>query len=1384
MVLSLSQHGMIKVLPPKTTKEVVARERERKAKTTLLMALLKDHLAKIHKMADAKEMWEAIKSRFGGNDESKKMQKFQTLLSQLEIHGAGVSHDDANQKFLRSLPSSWSQVALIKRIKPGLDTLSFDDLYNNLRVSEHDVKGTTASSSSNTHNVAFVSIDNTSNTNDVSTAYSVSSPSVSKSKKEGSASYTVEVIHSFFANQSSAPQLDCNDLEQINDDDLEEMDLKWQRRDGGYNGNKARDNGRRPTYQDDSKALVTIDGHAIDWSGHVEEDTQNFAMMAYSSSNSGSDNEDDPHKALKDKEIVDSGCSRHMIGNKAYLADYQQFNGGSVAFGGSNGRITGKGKIKAVRLDFEDVYYVEELKHYNLFSVSQIYDKKNKVLFTDTDCLVLSPDFELPDENQKGKQHKASCKDKTVSSVNQPLQILHIDLFGLTSVRSINHKTYCLVITDGFSRFSWVYFLKSKDETTPILQDFIRQAENQFNHKVKTIRSDNRTKSKNHDLIEFRGSKGIKREYSNARTPQQNRVTERKNMTLIKAARTMLADSFLPTTFWAEAVNTAFYVLDRVLVTKPQNKTPYVILTGRQPIISYLRPFGCHVTILNTIDQLGKFDRKSNLGFLVGYSLNSKDFRVYNLETKRVEENMHVNFLENKPDVAGKRHAWMFDLDYLTNSMNYKPVLLENQANKSAGPQEANNSVGTQANDDQGRAPDANTNSTILLNAVSEPVSVVGPSKALNDVEPSYPDDPSMAHLEDIFASPSEGIFTNSSYDDEGVVTDFNNLETTMNVCPTPTTRIHSIHPKTQILRDLMSAVQTRSKVENSEVHALEEGIDYDEVFAHVVRIEAIRIFLAFTSYMSFIVYQIDVKSVFLYGTIDEEVYVTQPPGFVEPKFHNKVYNFVKALYGLHQAPRAWYATLSTFLERSRYRRRAIDRTLFIKQDKIDIMLVKVYVDDIIFGSTKLQVKQKEDGIFISQDKYVAKILKNFDFLNVKTASTPIETQKPLVKDEEAVDVDVHLYRSMIGSLMYLNASRPDIMFAVCACSRFQVTPKSSHLQAVNRIFRYLKGQPKLDLWYPKVSSFNLEAYLDSDYAGANLDRKSTTGATLLKGRLLEVTTAEHSLLLPSIGVNTYRCDEDSLELKELMVFFVQFVLRKMELELLVVKTVNDQVRVQALIDAKRVNIKETSIRHTIKLDDEEGTSCLANDEIFTGLANMGYEKIYDKLTFYKAFFSPQWSTMASTIICIAANQKFNFSRDISHHQDIYDNPSLTKKVFANMKRVGTSFFGVITPLFENMLVPAAEEVGQAQDDVSIPTEPSTSKPYKKHKSKKQKPIAPKVPSPKPSPEHQLPSPSNDPILTTKDSLKLQELMDLCTRLSNKVLDLESKVIDIFYRQD
>nr|GEX10394.1 putative ribonuclease H-like domain-containing protein [Tanacetum cinerariifolium] len=302
---------------------------------------------------------------------------------------------------------------------------------------------------------------------------------------------------------------------------------------------------------------------------------------------------------------------------------------------------------------------------------------------------------------------------------------------------------------------------------------------------------------------------------------------------------------------------------------------------------------------------------------------------------------------------------------------------------------------------------------------------------------------------------------------------------------------------------------------------AQEEGIDYKEVFALVLRIEAIRLFLAYASFMGFMVYQMDVKSAFLYGTIEEEVYVCQPLGFKDPDYPDNVYKVAKALYRLHQALRAWYMTLANYLLKNSFQRGKTDQTLFIKKKKGHILLVQVYVDDIIFGSTNkelckafeklikdkfqmssmgeltfflgLQVKQKDNGIFISQDKHVAKILRKFGLTYGKLASTIIDTEKPLLKDPDGEDVDVHIYRSMIGSLMYLFSSRLDIMFVVCACAHFQVTPKVSHFHAVKRIFRYLKGKPHFGLWYPKDSPFNLVAYSDSDYAGASLDRKSTT---------------------------------------------------------------------------------------------------------------------------------------------------------------------------------------------------------------------------------------------------------------------------------------------------
>ncbi|GJU53646.1 ribonuclease H-like domain-containing protein [Tanacetum coccineum] len=1529
--ISTRKDGIVRILSPVTAAEIQAVEKERKAKNILLMAIPKEHMRRFHGMDDAKEIWEAIRTRFGGNANSKKMQKavfkqqfeafkissseglekgydrFQQLLSQLEAHGAEVSNEDANHKFLKSLPPEWSNLAMTMRTKPDVDTLSIDDI------------------KSSTNKVKFGFTD----------AYSTCTPFTSSTnilEKEALAGFANEVIYSLFAKQSEDWDLLHEDLEQIDDLDIEEMDINWQiamitirmkkfykktgRRvcvdgkahvgfdkkklecfnchntghfarectsKGTHDGKKKRDSfyqhqeaGKQEKNQ---MGLLTMDDGIVNWGEHTEDEETNHALMAISSSsevslcsktcidsyntlktlcdeqmnqlgdqeaqilaysqavkkleaqlvtfqkqqlslnekltfqaneiyekdeklkkyrrigmkavkekeqlqktldswkdssknlwrliNSGmssnskvglgyeiqSNNEvlsyeeemnfsvfncskedsvgkplysrfiktndfkgvphplsgdytptpqeeideslyvygkkgpqepepnvsddrsseystcqsndsagsigtssehsvdpeseissvppevyvstpittnekgvsdpkskevepscvshiktprqpikdqatpkvnrknwnammerelgegysftkkkcfvcgslshlikdcdyyekkmareaefkkqrvfntgngvakpvwtniterifllincsidqpkvntvnsnvntvrsrepDHPLKNMVDRVIFDSGCSGHMTGNKDQLEDFEEFNGGSITFGGSKGYITGIGKIR------------------------------HKVLFTKTECLVVSSDFKMPDENQ------------ILLKVPRHHNMYSFDMKTPSLIKGFA----CLIAKATFDKFRMWH-----------------------------MRSDNGTEFKNRDMLEFYGNKGIKQEYSNARTPQQNGVAERMNMTLIEAPRTMLANSLLPTTFWAKTVSTACYIFNRVRVTKPQNKTPYELLFGHKPIISYIRPFGCHVTILDTFSVLGKFDGKSDEGFLVGYSLNNKAYRVYNLVTKRVEVNLHVNFLKDKPNVKGVGFRWMFNIDYLTDSMNYIPVSLENQANPHAGASEVTNSASTSQtpysnapeekdkdvehivvpsavkNTEEkvesrtsstnskkeeiltepqqkrrglfmtisrsslvlafrreleeialkhlGTVSENNSTSTPLVNSGSEPVN----SGRLD------PDDSPMPKLK-IFHKSETGIFDEASYDEEGVITDFNSLPTKIEVSPTPALRIHNIHPKSQILGDPKSAVQTRSKVtkikcfmrilllfkmqqrnQSQSSTSLLVGLFLssggtkkisEDLQDNSVRFKDARGVVQFSCKGMGSCRSLTSRNEDNTGEV-EGVYVSQPPGFVDPDHPKKVYKVVKALYGLHQAPRAWYATLSTFLEKYGYKRGTIDKTIN-------------------------KVKQNTEGIFISQDKYVAEILKKFDLVSVKTAITTMETKVALTKDKEDVDVDVHLYRFMIGSLMYLTASRPDIMFAVCAC-KVSVTSQDFHLIAVSESLMDYDGSI-LDRKSTQVVVKFLGQSLISGYAETNHSGYSTTEAEYVVCNLL-----------------------------------------------------------------------------------------------------------------------------------------------------------------------------------------------------------------------------------------------------------------------------------------
>ncbi|GJX61582.1 putative ribonuclease H-like domain-containing protein [Tanacetum coccineum] len=874
-----------------------------------------------------------------------------------------------------------------------------------------------------------------------------------------------------------------------------------------------------------------------------------------------------------------------MTRNKSYLSDYEEINGGFIAFGGDpkGGKITDKGKISTdtkcvvlspdcklldenyvlLRVPRKDNMYSVDLKNIvplggltcvfanDTLDESNLWHRRlrninfktmNKLVRGD---LVRGLPLKIFENNhtcvacQKGKQHKAFCKTKTVSSICQPLQMLHMDLFGPTFVKSLMKKMYCLVVTDDYSRFSWVFFLATKDETSEILKTFITGIENLIDLKVKVIRCDNGTEFKNKVMNQFCEMKGIKREFSVARTPQQNR---------------------------AEVVNTACYVQNRVLVIKPHNKTPYELFLGRKPALSFMRPFGCPVTILNTIDHLGKFDGKADEGFFVGYSTNSKAFRVFNSRTRIVEENLHVKFIvagnqsngsacKKACDVAGKARMETVPgkdyilLPFLTQDPSFSSSSKDSPdaGFKPSGEEEKKDAKDPENEDSEvpnteeprvNQEQDANVNSTNNINTVSPTVNAADIENNAADENIVYgcDDDPNMPNLEEIVYSD----------DDEGVdaKADMTNLDTHILVSPTPTTRIHKDHPLEQIIGDIHSAPQTRRMTKNVTEHVepkkviqalqdpswieamqeellqlvaqgytQEEGIDYDEVFAPVARIEAIRLFLAYASFKDFVVYQMDVKSAFLYGKIEEEVYVCQPPGFEDPEFPDKVYKVEKALYGLHQAPRACTGICNDITWSSKKK---------LCNKKLE----------------KRCIKKK-----ISSESSMGEL--TFIPMTAREAEGRWEYYKP--RQVYGEDVDEHMYRLMIGSFNVIYTLQ-------------------------DKIKRYLKGQPKLGLWYPKDSPFDLVAYTDSDYAGASLDRKSTTGE--------KVTAARHNLLL------LVATDKG--------------------------ETVNGEVQLQALVDGKKVIITETSVRRDLQLEDAEGIACLPNANIFEQLALMGKPKRKD----------------------------------------------------------------------------------------------------------------------------------------------------------------------------
>nr|GEW52467.1 hypothetical protein [Tanacetum cinerariifolium] len=710
--------------------------------------------------------------------------------------------------------------------------------------------------------------------------------------------------------------------------------------------------------------------------------------------------------------------------------------------------------------------------------------------------------------------------------------------------------------------------------------------------------------------------------------------------------------------------------------------------------------------ILNTLDHLGTFDAKGDEGYFIGYSMSSKAFRVFNKRTKRVEENLHVDFLKNKAIEKGAGLNWLFDIDSLTNSMNYVPVVVADtnstnfsgtkeaagqdvkkdvsslryialpnwfhEAHLESSTSNAQDTCNAEAPESSGNSNPTATSTNPLANhmetlAVETPVPTVSSpvptacfddspqlssnSRLISKRVTSQDDTPSLDNIltltnrfEDML-----GVTTNTD-DSNKVEADLGNMENNISASPTPTFRIHKDHPKSQIISHVDTPVQTRTKSKEMEEqsfiatihqktnltllqfclfswvrpirtkwvlknkkdergilirnkarlvaqgHTQEEGINYDEVFAPVARIEAIRLFLAYASFMGFTMYQMDVKSAFLYGTIDEEVYVMQPTGFQDLEFPARVYKVEKAI--------------------------EFDVLMYEKFQMSAMGELNFFLG--------LQVLQKKDSIFLSQDKYG--------------------------KDRTGKDINLHLYRSIIGSLMYLTASRPDIMFTVCACARHQVTPKKCHMHTVKRIFRYLKGHPKLRLWYPKESPFDLVAYSDSDYGGATQDCKSTTrGCQFLGRRLISWKCKKQTIMATSTTKAEYTDDNVAdlltkpFNVGRFQYLVVEHAMRGSVLGKYIIytaiswtdptdfveashlryaltfnptvyvshirqfwstariETTDEGTKILATVDGKLRTISESSIMRNLKHKDEAGISSLPDAKLFENLTLMGY---------------------------------------------------------------------------------------------------------------------------------------------------------------------------------
>nr|GEY20128.1 retrovirus-related Pol polyprotein from transposon TNT 1-94 [Tanacetum cinerariifolium] len=864
--------------------------------------------------------------------------------------------------------------------------------------------------------------------------------------------------------------------------------------------------------------------------------------------------------------IIDSGWSKHMTGNLKLLINFVTKFLGTVKFGNDQiAPILGYGDLVQGAVTIKRVYYVEGLNH-NLFFVGQFCDVDLEVAFRKSTCFI---------RNLKGNDLLTGSRGTdlysiTLQDTNSPNPIC---LMGKATssqawlwhrnLSHLNFDTNNLLskndIVVGLPKLKFV-----KDHLCSSCE--LGKAKRKSFHTKLTPSSKRRLQLLHMDLCgpmqtlhAYFVAEGIEHQTFVARTPEQNGVIERRNRTLVEAARIMLSAAKVPLFFWAEAIETACFTQNRSLVIPRHEKTPYHIINDRKPLVKFFHIFGSVCYIVKDGENLNKMKEKGDECIFVGYSTQSRAYRVFNKRTRVIMVSIHVNF-DELPQMASDQLSSDPAPECQTMALNHDSLSPANQR---------------QANVPQADRTVTTSNELDLLFSLMFDELINGSSKVVSKPSAVYATDapnhsqhnitPLNIHITPAptcQAPPlaptvisSENINQAETYAEKDQVVD----DEFINIFSTP----RKDHPLEQVIRNPSQSIRTRRQLESDaemcmftltvsrtkaknikeamadsawiesmqeELHQfdrLDEGVDFEESFALVARLEAVSLFIAYAAHKSFTIYQMDVKTAFLHSPLKEEVYVNQPDGFVDPDHPDKVYQLKKALYGLKQAQRAWYDELSKFLLSKGFTKGSIDPTLFITKHRGDILLVQIYVDDIIFGSTNLnlskqfekllhskfemsmmgklkfflgiKIHQSPHGIFINQAKYAQEILKKHGMTSCDGIGTSMAT-KHLDADLSGTPVDQTKYCSKVGALMYFTASRPDIMHATCYCARYQAKPTEKHLTAVKRIFWYLKDTIHMGLWYPKDTGFEVTAFSDLDHAGCLDSCKSTSGGIQFLG--------------------------------------------------------------------------------------------------------------------------------------------------------------------------------------------------------------------------------------------------------------------------------------------